>query len=180
VQYLHKFFGGVKMGATTTNPWLVSLINMTIVFLVLIVLWGIMHVLYMVDPTKKKKEEKKVEEVAAPAVEEVAAPAEEVAAPAAAAVEEAAPAAAAPAAAPKAAAKPVAAGATVVSSPMPGKISAINFKAGDAVKAGDVLIMLEAMKMQNEIMAPCDGTVSDVAVNVGQAVNTGEKLVVLG
>ena len=43
--------------ATTTNPWLVSLINMTIVFIVLIVLWGIMHVLYMVDPTKKKVNE---------------------------------------------------------------------------------------------------------------------------
>jgi sodium pump decarboxylase gamma subunit len=45
------------MGATTTNPWLVSLINMTIVFLVLIVLWGIMHILYMVDPTKNKVNE---------------------------------------------------------------------------------------------------------------------------
>ena len=48
--------------ATTTNPWLVSLINMTIVFIVLIVLWGIMHVLYMVDPTNEK-----VNEVEAPA-----------------------------------------------------------------------------------------------------------------
>ena len=61
--------------ATTTNPWLVSLINMTIVFIVLIVLWGIMHVLYMVDPTKKKEEKK--EAAPAPVVEEVAAPAEE-------------------------------------------------------------------------------------------------------
>ncbi len=43
------------MGATTTNPWLVSIINMTIVFLVLIALWVIMKVIYMVDPTKKKK-----------------------------------------------------------------------------------------------------------------------------
>ena len=92
----------------------------------------------------------------------------------------AAPVAAAPKAAPKAAAKPVAAGATTVSAPMPGKISKINFKAGDAVKSSDVLIMLEAMKMQNEIMAPCDGTVAEVRVNEGQAVNTGEALVVLG
>ena len=58
---------------------------------------------------------------------------------------------AAPAPAPKAAA-PVAAGATTVSAPMPGKVLSINVKAGDAVKSGDVLLILEAMKMQNEIM----------------------------
>ena len=87
---------------------------------------------------------------------------------------------AAPKAAPKAAAKPVAAGATTVSAPMPGKISKILKKAGDTVKSGDVLIMLEAMKMQNEIMAPADGKVADVSVNEGQAVNTGDVLVVLG
>ena len=97
-----------------------------------------------------------------------------------AAAPKAAPVAAAPKAAPKAAAKPVAAGATTVSAPMPGKISKILKKAGDTVKSGDVLIMLEAMKMQNEIMAPCDGTVAEVRVNEGQAVNTGEALVVLG
>ena len=55
---------------------------------------------------------------------------------------------AAPAPAPKAAA-PVAAGATTVSAPMPGKVLSINVKAGDAVKSGDVLLILEAMKMQN-------------------------------
>ena len=92
----------------------------------------------------------------------------------------AAPVAAAPKAAPKAAAKPVAAGATTVSAPMPGKISKILKHAGDTVKSGDVLIMLEAMKMQNEIMAPCDGKVADVRVNEGAAVNTGDVLVVLG
>ena len=92
----------------------------------------------------------------------------------------AAPKAAAPAAAPKAAAKPVAAGATTVSAPMPGKISKVLKHAGDTVKSGDVLIMLEAMKMQNEIMAPADGKVSDVRVNEGQAVNTGDVLVILG
>ena len=107
--------------ATTTNPWLVSLINMTIVFIVLIVLWGIMHVLYMVDPTKKKEEKK--EEASAPVVEEVAAPAEEEVAAVAAATEAEEVPVAAPAAAPKAAP----AGATTVAAPMPGKISKINF-----------------------------------------------------
>ena len=63
---------------------------------------------------------------------------------------------------------------------MPGKISKINFKAGDAVKSGDVLIMLEAMKMQMKSWLLCDGTVAEVRVNEGQAVNTGEALVVLG
>ena len=60
--------------ATTTNPWLVSLINMTIVFIVLIVLWGIMHVLYMVDPTKKKVNEFEAPAAAPAAAAAVAAP----------------------------------------------------------------------------------------------------------
>ena len=85
---------------------------------------------------------------------------------------------AAPARAPKAAA-PVAAGATTVSAPMPGKVLSINVKAGDAVKSGDVLLILEAMKMQNEIMAPADGTVSDVRVSAGQTVATGDVMIVL-
>ena len=84
----------------------------------------------------------------------------------------------APAAAPKAAA-PVAAGATTVSAPMPGKVLSVNVKAGDAVKSGDVLLILEAMKMQNEIMAPADGTVSDVRVSAGQTVATGDVMIVL-
>jgi biotin carboxyl carrier protein len=100
------------------------------------------------------------------------------AAPKAAAAPAAAP-KAAPAAAPKAAAKPVAAGAKTISAPMPGKISKINKKAGDTVKAGDVVIMLEAMKMQNEIMAPADGKIAEVRVNEGQAVNTGDVMVVM-
>jgi len=94
---------------------------------------------------------------------------------------------AAPAAAPKAApapaaapaAAPVAAGATTVSAPMPGKVLSVNVKAGDAVKSGDVLLILEAMKMQNEIMAPQDGTVADVRVSAGQTVNTGDVMVVM-
>ena len=85
---------------------------------------------------------------------------------------------AAPAPAPKAAA-PVAAGAITVSAPMPGKVLSINVKAGDAVKSGDVLLILEAMKMQNEIMAPADGTVSDVRVSAGQTVATGDVMIVL-
>lgn len=98
----------------------------------------------------------------------------------------AAPKAAAPAPAPKAApapapkaAAPVAAGATTVSAPMPGKVLSVNVKAGDAVKSGDVLLILEAMKMQNEIMAPADGTVSDVRVSAGQTVATGDVMIVL-
>lgn len=97
------------------------------------------------------------------------------AAPAPAAAPKAAP---APAPAPKAAA-PVAAGATTVSAPMPGKVLSVNVKAGDAVKSGDVLLILEAMKMQNEIMAPADGTVSDVRVSAGQTVATGDVMIVL-
>ena len=81
--------------------------------------------------------------------------------------------------APKAAPAPVAAGATTVSAPMPGKVLSVNVKAGDAVKSGDVLLILEAMKMQNEIMAPADGTVSDVRVSAGQTVATGDVMIVL-
>lgn len=84
----------------------------------------------------------------------------------------------APAPAPKAAA-PVAAGATTVSAPMPGKVLSVNVKVGDAVKAGDVLMILEAMKMQNEIMAPADGTVADVRVSAGQTVGTGDVMIVM-
>lgn len=99
------------------------------------------------------------------------------AAPVAAPAPKAAPAAAP---APKAAAAPVPAGAQSVTAPMPGKILSVNVKAGDSVKRGDVLLILEAMKMQNEIMAPADGKVSDIRVSVGQTVATGEAMVVLG
>ena len=81
-------------------------------------------------------------------------------APAAAPAPKAAPAPAA-APAPKAAAA-VPAGAATVSAPMPGKIMSVAVKPGDAVKRGQVLLILEAMKMQNEIMAPSDGKVADV------------------
>ena len=112
------------------------------------------------------------------AVEEVGgaapiAPAAPVAAPAPAPV--AAP-AAAPAPAP--AAKPApAAGANTVNAPMPGNILDVRVSAGQAVKKGDVLVILEAMKMENEIMAATDGTVSAVHVKKGDTVNTNDPLV---
>ena len=99
----------------------------------------------------------------------------------------AAPAAAPVAAAPVAAAPaaPAAGGVTVsggesVSAPMPGNILKVNVSVGQKVKAGDVLVVLEAMKMENEIMAPCDGTVSAVPVSKGSTVNTGDLLVAIG
>ena len=94
----------------------------------------------------------------------------------------AAPRAAAPApraAAPAPAAKPVAAGAATVTAPMPGKVLEVKCKAGDAVKSGQVLLILEAMKMQNEIMAPADGTIADVRVSAGSTVNTGDVMIVM-
>ena len=96
------------------------------------------------------------------------------AAPAAAPV--AAPAAATAAAAAPAA--PVVTGAgDAVTAPMPGTILKVNVTNGQAVKAGQVLVVLEAMKMENEIMAPKDGTISQVAVQKGASVDTGAPLV---
>ena len=84
-------------------------------------------------------------------------------------------------AAPVAAAAPAApagaAGAVAVKAPMPGNILDVKVKAGDSVKAGDVLAILEAMKMENEIVAPQDGTVASVNVNKGDTVNSGDTLV---
>ena len=86
----------------------------------------------------------------------------------------AAPAAAAPAA-------PVVTGAgEAVNAPMPGNILKVNVREGEAVKAGTVLVVLEAMKMENEIMAPKDGTVTQVLVSKGSTVDTGAPLVVIG
>ena len=97
----------------------------------------------------------------------------------------AAPVAAAPAApavkesAPAPAVAPVAQGGETVNSPMPGTILAVNVQNGATVKKGDVLMILEAMKMENEIMSPCDGTVSSVNVQKGSAVETGATLCVI-
>lgn len=91
----------------------------------------------------------------------------------------------APAAAPVAAPAPSAAAAPAadgekVTSPMPGTILSVNVAAGDAVKRGQVLMILEAMKMENEIMCPCDGTVASVSVTKGAAVESGTLLCTIG
>ena len=94
---------------------------------------------------------------------------------------------AAPAPAPAAAPAPVTAPAPAaapavgeqISSPMPGTILKVNVAVGQAVKSGDVLMILEAMKMENEIMAPRNGTVTAVSVNEGAAVESGTLLCTL-
>ena len=91
----------------------------------------------------------------------------------------------APAAAPAPVAAPAAAPAVTgegfcVESPMPGTILKVNVTPGQAVKEGDVLVVLEAMKMENEIMAPKDGTVNQVVVTKGSSVETGAALVFIG
>lgn len=92
----------------------------------------------------------------------------------------AAPAAAAPVAAPAAARAAAPAGGEKVCAPMPGTILSVNVSNGSAVKKGDVLMILEAMKMENEIMAPCDGTVTSVAAAKGAAVESGALLCTIG
>ena len=87
---------------------------------------------------------------------------------------------AAPAPAPAAApAAPAAAGAQTIAAPMPGTILKVNVSNGQAVKKGDVLMILEAMKMENEILAPCDATVSSVNVAQGASVESGAVLCTL-
>jgi len=88
---------------------------------------------------------------------------------------------AAPAApkAPVAPAAPVAAGNTTITAPMPGTILKVNVQNGASVKKGDVLMVLEAMKMENEIMAPADGTVASVSVSNGASVEAGTVLCTL-
>ena len=84
----------------------------------------------------------------------------------------------APKAAPKAAA-PAAAGSVPVNAPMPGKIIDVKVGTGASVKRGDVILILEAMKMENEIVAPQDGTVASVNVSAGDAVEAGAVLATL-
>ena len=118
--------------------------------------------------------------VAAPAapVLPVSAPVQRPAAPAPAPVAAAPAPAPAPATAPapKAAAP---AGATTVEAPMPGKILNIKVSEGQAVKFGEVVVIMEAMKMETEIVAPADGTVSKILVKAGDSVDTGAALVAL-
>ena len=87
--------------------------------------------------------------------------------------------AAAPKAAPTPAAAPAAAGSVAVTAPMPGKILGVKASAGQAVKRGQVLLILEAMKMENEIVAPQDGTVASINVAVGDSVEPGATLATL-
>ena len=89
----------------------------------------------------------------------------------------AAPVAAAPAAAAPVAAVP--AGGVVVACPMPGTIIDIKVNAGDAVAEGQVLVVFEAMKMENEIVAPCAGTVASINVSKGDSVDSGSVLMSL-
>ena len=89
---------------------------------------------------------------------------------------------AAPAAAPATAAKPVAAGpvnGTKVNAPMPGMIKELSKPEGGAVKEGDVILVLEAMKMDNDITAPCSGTIS-YKTTKGSNVDTGDLMAVIG
>ena len=105
-----------------------------------------------------------------------AVPAAPVAAPAAAPVE-AAPVAEAPAA--PAAPAPVSADGTQIKAPMPGTILAVKKNVGEAVKAGDVVVVLEAMKMENDIVAPCDGVIKSINAPRGTTVNTDDVLAVI-
>lgn len=68
---------------------------------------------------------------------------------------------------------------TNIVAPMPGSIVNINVSVGQTVKAGDVLIILEAMKMENDITAPCDGVVKQVVTTKGSTVNTDDVLIVI-
>ncbi|MBO5897118.1 MAG: biotin/lipoyl-binding protein [Clostridia bacterium] len=127
--------------------------------------------IYEVDVTESDAVVTGISQVPVGAV--VAAPAPVAAAPAPAA----APAAEAPAA--PAAPAPVSADGTQVKAPMPGTILAVKKNVGDAVKAGDVIIVLEAMKMENDIVAPCDGTVKSINAPKGTTVNTDDVLAVI-
>lgn len=83
-------------------------------------------------------------------------------------------------AAPKAPAAPAPAGGTQIKAPMPGTILDVRVQAGQSVKKGDILFILEAMKMENEIMAPCDGKITGVSVRKGDSVETAAPLCGIG
>lgn len=95
-------------------------------------------------------------------------------------VKEAAPAPQAEAPAPKPAPKNLPKEGEKINCPMPGTIISINVKEGDTVKEGDLLFVLEAMKMENEIVSPVSGTVISIEVSKGQSVNTEDLLAIIG
>ena len=70
-------------------------------------------------------------------------------------------------------------GGSSISAPMPGTINEIRVKEGDTVSRGQILLILEAMKMENEIMAPVDGVVAGISVSKGASVNAGELMIVI-
>ena len=98
-----------------------------------------------------------------------------------------APVAAAPVAAPAAAPAPAAAApaggavaaGTRVDSPLPGNVLDVKVSVGQAVKAGQVIVIIEAMKMENEVAAPCDGVVKQIVASKGAVVATGDALLVI-
>lgn len=108
----------------------------------------------------------------APAAPVAAAPAAPAPAPAAAPAKAAAPAPAAPAAS-------GAEGAVKIDAPMPGTILDVKVSAGSSVESGQVLCILEAMKMENDIVAPQDGTVASINVNKGDTVEAGQTIITL-
>lgn len=122
--------------------------------------------------------EVEVEEVGVHAVAPATKPTQPVSAPAPAAAAPAAP-AAAPAEKPIAPAPSGAEGAIKITAPMPGNIVDIKVKPGDKVSKGTVVLILEAMKMENEILSPQDATVASVNVTKGQQVNTGDVMLTL-
>ncbi|GAA0100354.1 biotin/lipoyl-binding protein [Paraclostridium bifermentans] len=87
---------------------------------------------------------------------------------------------AAPKAQPKQTQNTPSAGGGTISAPMPGTINDVRVKVGDSVKKGQVLLILEAMKMENEIMASSDGTVKSVDVSKGASVSAGDALITIG
>lgn len=76
--------------------------------------------------------------------------------------------------------QPTAIGSGSINAPMPGTINDVRVKVGDSVKKGQVLLILEAMKMENEIMASCDGTISSINVSKGALVSVGDSLITIG
>ena len=123
--------------------------------------------------------EVEVEQGEAMLVDEYELKAPAAAAPAAAPVAAAPVAAAAPAAAPAAPAGGALAAGEVIKSPMPGNVLKINVTQGQAVKEGDVLLILEAMKMENEVVSTKAGTVAQIVTSKGAVVETGSPLVVI-